>query len=91
MCHDQNQEQPERAAGPAGAEADHVEPLDPRALGLTKAAYSVREAASLLSIGRSSLYETVKRRDLRPVKLGRRTLFLSDDLAAFLRRLGAAT
>jgi excisionase family DNA binding protein len=76
------------AAGDHDGGAGH---LDPRALGLVKAAYSVRETCELLSIGRSSLYEAVKRRELKPVKLGGRTLFLAGDLAAFLRRLGAAT
>jgi excisionase family DNA binding protein len=75
------------AAGNHDGGAGH---LDPRALGLVKVAYSVGEACDVLSIGRSSLYAAVKRGELKPVKLGRRTLLLADDIAAFLRSLGAA-
>jgi excisionase family DNA binding protein len=60
--------------------------LDPRALGLVKAAYSVREACELLSIGRSSLYAAMKRGELRRVKVGKRTLLCATDLVAFLTR-----
>jgi excisionase family DNA binding protein len=60
--------------------------LDPRALGLVKAAYSVRETCELLSIGRSSLYAAVKRGELRRVKVGKRTLLCATDLVSFLAR-----
>ena len=59
---------------------------DPRALGLVKAAYSVRETCELLSIGRSSLYAAVKRGELRRVKVGKKTLLCATDLVAFLTR-----
>jgi hypothetical protein len=36
-------------------------PIDPRAFGLSKAAYGVGETLDLLSIGRTSLYEAIKR------------------------------
>jgi excisionase family DNA binding protein len=61
--------------------------IDPRAFGLTKAAYAVGEALDLLSIGRTSLYAAVKRGDLRRVKFGKKTLFYAADLAAFLTKL----
>jgi excisionase family DNA binding protein len=61
--------------------------VDPRAFGLTKAAYAVGEALDLLSIGRTSLYAAVKRGDLKRVKFGRKTLFYAADLAAFLTKL----
>jgi hypothetical protein len=64
---------------------------DPRALGLVKAAYIVGETLEILSIGRTSLYDLVKRGELRPAKLGKKTLFLANDLAAFLTRLSGAT
>jgi excisionase family DNA binding protein len=60
--------------------------LDPRALGLVKAAYSVRETCELLSIGRSSLYAAMKRGELRRVKVGKKTLLCATDLVAFLTR-----
>lgn len=62
-------------------------PIDPRAFGLTKAAYAVGEALDLLSIGRTALYAAIKRGDLKRVKFGRKTLFYADDLATFLMRL----
>ena len=78
----------------SGTQAAHVHgaiiragSVDPRSLGLLKAAYSIREAAYALSIGRTSLYAAVGRGDLKPVKFGRKTLFCAADLAAFLIRL----
>lgn len=62
-------------------------PTDPRALGFVKVAYGVNETLELLSIGRTSLYAAVKRGELTPVKLGRKTLFCAVDLAAFLTKL----
>jgi excisionase family DNA binding protein len=61
--------------------------LTPQKLGLTKAAYTVSETLTVLSIGRTSLYAAVKNGDLRPAKLGKKTLFLADDLVAFLSKL----
>jgi len=72
------------------ASGDRQRVDDPRDFGLTKAAYSVSEVLELLSIGRTSLYAAVKRRELTPVKFGRKTLFYASDLAAFLARLRQA-
>jgi excisionase family DNA binding protein len=63
--------------------------MHPHEYGLRKAAYGVTETLSLLSIGRTSLYELVKCGSLKPVKFGRKTLFYASDLAAFLDRLKA--
>lgn len=71
----------------ADASAGAPRPAHPRAFGLVKAAYSVREAVELLSIGRTSLYAAVRRSELKRVKLGKRTLFCATDLAAFLSYL----
>ena len=60
---------------------------DPRAFGLLKAAYSVHETLELLSIGRTSLYEAVKRGDLKLVKFGAKSLVYATDIAAFLTKL----
>jgi excisionase family DNA binding protein len=65
-------------------------PADPRAFGLIKAAYSVGETLELLSIGRTSLYEAVKRGDLKLVKFGKKTLVYAADIAAFLAQLKGA-
>jgi excisionase family DNA binding protein len=64
-----------------------ADPIDPRAFGLTKAAYAVGETLDLLSIGRTSLYAAIKRGDLKHVKFGKKTLFYATDLATFLARL----
>jgi excisionase family DNA binding protein len=66
---------------------EHPAPLDPRAFGLRKAAYTVNATLDLLSIGRTSLYAAVKQGQLHPVKFGRKTLFYAADLAAFLAKL----
>ena len=63
-------------------------PIDPRAFGLSKAAYGVGETLDLLSIGRTSLYEAIKRGDLKRVKFGKKTLFYASDLASFLTEIG---
>ena len=68
---------------------DHQK-VDPRNYGLVKAAYSVGESLDILSIGRTKLYELVNLNELHPVKLGKKTLFLAPDLAAFLTRLAAS-
>jgi len=60
---------------------------DPQNYGLKQAAYSVREAMALLSLGRTSIYQLIKSGDLKPTKYGRRTLFLAPDVADFLFRL----
>ena len=68
----------------------HCEPVDPRAFGFTKAAYSANEAMEQLSIGRTSLHYLVKRGELRPARLGKKVLFLATDLVAFLIKARAA-
>ena len=70
-----------------GSELPTTATVDPRAFGLTKAAYALGEALDLLSIGRTSLYAAVKRGDLKRVKFGRKTLFFAADLAEFLTKL----
>jgi hypothetical protein len=64
--------------------------MAPHAFGLTKAAYSVNETLEVLSIGRTSLYKLVHLGLLTPIKVGRKTLFGSDDLAALLVKLRSA-
>jgi excisionase family DNA binding protein len=61
--------------------------MAPHEYGLTKACYSVNETLTLLSIGRTSLYQLVQRGDLHPAKLGTKTLFYASDLAALLTKL----
>jgi len=84
-----HQQNPE-AAGSGPERSPNVDgPIDPRAFGLVKAAYGVREALDALSIG--SLYAAIRRGEVRPVKFGKKTLFYAADLAVFLARLRTAT
>lgn len=75
------------ASGNYSSNRTSADPIDPRAFGLTKAAYAVGETLDLLSIGRTSLYAAVKRGDLKHVKFGKKTLFYAADIAAFLAKL----
>jgi excisionase family DNA binding protein len=61
--------------------------MTPQDLGLMKVCYSVNETLKLLSISRWTLYDRVKRGELKPVKLGKKALFYATDLAAFLVKL----
>jgi excisionase family DNA binding protein len=72
------------------ADLNQEDDRNPRAFGLFKAAYNVDEALDVLSIGRTSLYKLVDAGHLHPVKLGKKTLILADDLARFLIRLRQA-
>jgi excisionase family DNA binding protein len=49
-------------------------------------AYSVVDAARVLGIGKSKLYELVKQGEIETIKIGSRTLVLHDQLAAFVDR-----
>lgn len=50
-------------------------------------AYSVREAAQIANLGRSTLYKLIAAKELRARKAYGRTLILHDDLEAFLKGL----
>ena len=64
--------------------------VDPRTLGFVKAAYTVNETLSVLSMSRTALYAAIKAGQLTPAKQGRKALFLASDLAAFLLSLREA-
>lgn len=59
----------------------------PQDFGLVKAAYSVKETIALLAIGRTFLYSRVRAGDIKATKCGKKTLFLSADIAAFLNKI----
>lgn len=59
--------------------------------GNTQLAYTVKQAATLLGIGRTTLYALIGDGALTPVKLRQRTVFRHDDLAALLERTAAPT
>jgi excisionase family DNA binding protein len=58
----------------------------PLEYGFEKAAYSIRQAASKLGIGRTKLYELIRNGDLRPIKPGKKNLILAIEMAALLDR-----
>ena len=54
-----------------------------------KFAFSIAEVLDVAPIGRTAIYDAIKRGKLRAVKNGRRTLILDQDLRAFLASLPA--
>ena len=52
--------------------------------------YSIEEAAISLGIGRTLVYKLIGEGQLKPVKLGKRTIIPAVELDAFLSRLGGA-
>lgn len=50
-------------------------------------AHTIVEAAKASRVGRTSIYEVIRRGELRAVKVGRRTLILAEDLMEWLRHL----
>jgi excisionase family DNA binding protein len=54
-------------------------------------AVSVSEAVRLTGVGRSSLYEAIRRGDLPIRKAGKRTLVMMEDIRRWLSSLPAST
>ena len=54
-------------------------PLEPLAV-------SVEEAASLLGVGRSTIFELIRAQRLASIKVGKRRLIPTDELEAFIHR-----
>lgn len=54
---------------------------------LNKTAYSVSELLQLGPWSRTMVYEEIKAGRLRSTKLGRRTIFLADDVITWLEKL----
>ena len=48
---------------------------------------SVEDAAGLLGIGRTTLYELIRRGDVRPIRIGRCVRIPQRELEAFVERL----
>jgi excisionase family DNA binding protein len=51
-----------------------------------KLAYTIEETAAVSGLGRTTIYELIKRRELPRVKIGARTLIRRQDLEAMLER-----
>lgn len=54
---------------------------------MTRLLHPTAEAAELIGVGRSTLYELIKSGDIETVKIGRRTLIHHDELERYVRRL----
>ena len=52
---------------------------------------SVEEAAGLLGIGRTTLYELIRRGEVRPIRIGRCVRIPQRELEAYIDRLIAET
>jgi excisionase family DNA binding protein len=55
-----------------------------------KLVYSVTEAAALLSVGRTTVYQLIGSGELRSVKIGTRRLVARRDLEAYVQALCSA-
>lgn len=55
-----------------------------------KLSYTVNEAVSVSGIGRTKLYDLIKVGELKPAKIGTRTLILRADLEGMLQRAAGA-
>jgi excisionase family DNA binding protein len=75
---------------PNGRDGGSAQFTDPRAFGLFKAAYSVKETLELLSIGRTKFYELVDQGDLKITKLGSKSLVYVTEIVALLVKLRGA-
>lgn len=47
---------------------------------------TVEEAKKMLCLGTTAIYDLMKTGELRRIKIGRKTLFLASDIAAFINR-----
>lgn len=56
-----------------------------------KKLYTISQTIEVLAIGRTSLYDLFKRRELVPVKIGRRTLVPASEISALVSRLPTGT
>lgn len=63
--------------------------MHPHQFNLMKANYSVPEAMAHLCVGRTKLYELIKQKKLKPLKIGKKTIFPAAELAGFLSSLAA--
>jgi excisionase family DNA binding protein len=49
--------------------------------------WTIRETSACLNVGRSTVYELIRAKELEIVKIGRCTRVLSDSVEAFLQRI----
>jgi hypothetical protein len=63
--------------------------IDPRDYGLFEVGYSPQGLIDRFPIGLTKIYQLIEAGELHPLKLGKRTIILATDFAAFLARLKA--
>lgn len=56
----------------------------------TKISYTIKEAAAVCGIGRTTIYGLINAGELTPIKIGARTLIAHNDLEALIERKRAA-
>lgn len=54
---------------------------------MTRLLHPIPDAAVVLGIGRSTLYELISAGQIKTVKIGRRTLIAQDELERYVREL----
>lgn len=54
---------------------------------MTRLLHPIPEAAQVLGIGRSTLYELIANKKIATIKIGRRTLVAQDELERYVRSL----
>ena len=64
--------------------------MDPQTKLPEKIAYRIDEAVYVSGLGRTTLYEEIKNRRLKAVKVAGRRLILREDLEAFLKVVAQA-
>ena len=57
---------------------------------MTKAAFTINELATEIGIGRSKIYLLMAEGKLKARKIGKRTIFLAEDVQAYLSNLPTA-
>lgn len=57
---------------------------------MTKSAYTVNEITKEIGIGRSKLYSEMAAGKIKARKIGKKTIFLAEDVQAYLSNLPAA-
>lgn len=54
---------------------------------MTRLLHPIPDAAQVLGIGRSTLYELIAEKKITAIKIGRRTLIAQDELERYVRSL----
>ena len=58
---------------------------------MTRLLHPIPDAAEVLGIGRSTLYELIAEKKIAAIKIGRRTLIAQDELERYVRSLTAVS